>query len=113
MDDNRGLRHRLAKYEASPQQARYKYARQTAAVKPGPALAAAVVEMDRGGRNNCGSNGGCDGENVPMKAGRKRVLQRAALEGLKRHGNGNSNGKPVSCLNSRESAAFADRALVF
>eukprot|EP00903_Cladosiphon_okamuranus_P019806 g18204.t2 len=30
VEENRGLKHRLAKYEASPQQARYKYARQSA-----------------------------------------------------------------------------------
>lgn len=95
MDENRGLRHRLAKYEASPQQARYKYARQTGTVKRA---------SGSGGRpNRCSNSGGGDAAVVKRAGG-------GAFEGRDdRH----SHGKPVSCLNSRESAAFADRVLMF
>lgn len=95
MDENRGLRHRLAKYEASPQQARYKYARQTGTVKRPPGS---------GGRDNRGSNN-CGGDAAVMKRGGGGAFERRD----DRHG----HGKPVSCLNSRESAAFADRVLMF
>lgn len=107
-EQNRGLKHRLAKYEASPQQARYKYARQTAA-----------SAAPRPGRVD-GNGGGMTHNWPPAKptaVGRKREAGGAGVPFDGRNngnnGHGQGNGKPVGCYNSRESAAFADRVLLF
>ncbi|CAM9505105.1 unnamed protein product [Ectocarpus sp. 13 AM-2016] len=117
-EENRGLRHRLAKYEASPQQARYKYARQTSTT---PRSGAARAIPSGGGRN--GSSSINEGPAAGPAAGRSREsggAAAAAFGGRDRNGGGSritgggvNCGKPVSCLNSRESAAFADRVLQF
>ncbi|CAB1099436.1 unnamed protein product [Ectocarpus sp. CCAP 1310/34] len=117
-EENRGLRHRLAKYEASPQQARYKYARQTSTT---PRSGAPRATPSGGGRN--GSSGNNEGPAAGPAAGRSRESGGAAAAafggrgsngGVSRIiGGGVNCGKPVSCLNSRESAAFADRVLQF
>ncbi|CAM9144230.1 unnamed protein product [Ectocarpus sp. 8 AP-2014] len=120
-EENRGLRHRLAKYEASPQQARYKYARQAATT---PRSGAPRATPSGGGRN--GSSGNNEGPAAGPAAGRSRGsggAAAAAFGGRDRNsgggggsrftGGGVNCGKPVSCLNSRESAAFADRVLQF
>ena len=103
VDENRGLKHRLAKYEASPQQARYKYARQTAASaapRPGP------VDGD-GMKHNWPTA-------KPTAVSPKREAGGAGVPFDGRdNGHRQGNGKPVGCYNSRESAAFADRVLVF
>ncbi|CAM9448902.1 unnamed protein product [Ectocarpus sp. 12 AP-2014] len=119
-EENRGLRHRLAKYEASPQQARYKYARQTSTT---PRSGAPRATPSGGDRN--GSSGNNEGPAAGPAAGRSResggAAAAAAFGGRGKNGGGGSRftgggancGKPVSCLNSRESAAFADRVLQF
>lgn len=106
MDENRGLKHRLAKYEASPQQARYKYARQTAASsaapRPGPVNGDGMKQDWPTAK--------------PNAMGRKRQTVGGGagvpFDG-RNNGHGHGNGKQVGCYNSRESAAFADRVLLF
>lgn len=122
MDENRGLKHRLAKYEASPQQARYKYARQSVpshSHSGGPRSTSSAAAS--GGRRN-GSN--LRGPAAGPPAGRNQGSggAAAAFEGhdhdggrgsIRGGGGGSICGKPVSCVNSRESAALADRGLHF
>jgi len=127
VEENRGLRHRLAKYEASPQQARYKYARQTAphaASNSQPRSAGSRPTSSSpltsgGGRNGSSNKGPTAGTAAARSKGSGGAA--AKPEGRDRHdacggggGGGGSNcGNPVSCVNSRESAAFADRVLQF
>ncbi|CAN0487012.1 unnamed protein product, partial [Hapterophycus canaliculatus] len=126
VEENRGLRHRLAKYEASPQQARYKYARQQTTGPPRSSSSSSCPgsrsSSSRGPRNGGGGNK-APGTGRSMDSGGSPV----EFEGRgDRHngrgggggggggvsGGGSRNcGNPVSCLNSRESAAFADRVL--
>lgn len=120
-EQNRGLKHRLAKYEASPQQARYKYARQTAA---GAAPRLFVRQTAAGAAPRPGRVDG-NGEGTkhnwpaakPTSVGRMREAGGAGVPFDGRNngnnGHGQGNGKPVGCYNSRESAAFADRVLLF
>lgn len=125
VEENRGLRHRLAKYEASPQQARYKYARQAmplAASNAHPRSAgskpATSPLTSGGGRNGSSNKGPAAGATAARSKGSGGPA--AKSEGCDRHnagggggGGGTNCGKPVSCVNSRESAAFADRVLQF
>ncbi|CAM9751696.1 unnamed protein product [Ectocarpus fasciculatus] len=115
-EENRGLRHRLAKYEASPQQARYKYARQSAAT---PRSGAPRVTPSGGRRN--GSSGNNEGPAAGPTAGRSRESGGAvAFGGRDRNGGGGGGsrftgggvncGKPVSCLNSRDLPAVETAA---
>ncbi|CAM9288160.1 unnamed protein product [Ectocarpus sp. 6 AP-2014] len=118
-EENRGLRHRLAKYEASPQQARYKYARQTATT---PRSGAPRATPSGGSRN--GSSGNNEGPAAGPAAGRSRVsggAAAAAFGGRDRNsggggggsrftGGGVNCGKPVSCLNSRDLPAVETAA---
>ncbi|CAM9596493.1 unnamed protein product [Scytosiphon promiscuus] len=118
VEENRGLRHRLAKYEASPQQARYKYARQQTT---GPSRSSsssscsgARPSSSRGPRNGGGgSKGPSSGRGLESLGSAAAAFER---RGGDRHsggggggisgGGGRNCGNPVSCLNSRESAAF-------
>eukprot|EP00904_Undaria_pinnatifida_P005436 jgi/Undpi1/2021/HiC_scaffold_12.g05407.m1 len=90
LDENRSLKHRLAKYEASPQQARYKYARQTAAsAAPRPG-----ESVDGDGLKHNGPMA------KPNAAGRERQggLVGVSYDGRNNHnGHGQGNGKPDSC----------------
>ncbi|CAM9597521.1 unnamed protein product [Pylaiella littoralis] len=116
-EENRGLRHRLAKYEASPQQARYKYARQTAVPHP-TAPHRTHSSTSGGGRNNSSSRGPAAGP--PAKRGREPGGAAAASQGRHRPNGGGSSGssggrgsncgKPVSCLNSRDLPAVETAA---
>lgn len=123
VEENRGLRHRLAKYEASPQQARYKYARQqTTGPSPRsspPSCPGSRPSSSRGPRNSGGGNKAqATGRSLDSGGSAAAAYDRRAGD---RHnggggggvsGGGSRNcGNPVSCLNSRESAAFADRGL--
>lgn len=115
VEENRGLKHRLAKYEASPQQARYKYARQSApphAHSAGPRETSSSSSTASGGRRN-GSTKRGPAAGPPAGRNEGSGGAAAAFEG-RNGGRGGSNcGKPVSCVNSRESAALADRVLHF
>lgn len=121
VEENRGLRHRLAKYEASPQQARYKYARQQTAGPPRSSPCAGSRPASSRGPRNGGGGGGnkapatgrsveSGGSAVAFEGRRDRHDGRGGGGGVSGGGTRNC-GNPVSCLNSRESAAFADRVL--
>lgn len=108
MEENRRLQHRLAKYEASPQQARYKYARQAAAAN----VASAPKQTGSDGRKHVNTTAALTAAAAVVR--RRETEQMTAKEARTAQGGGGGGGRnsTVSCLNSRGSAAFADRLLL-
>lgn len=106
MEENRRLQHRLVKYEASPQQARYKYARQTAAAN----ATSASKPMGSDGRKHGNSTAALTAAAAVVR--KRETEQTATKEARTAQGGGGGRNSTVSCLNSRGSAAFADRVLL-
>ena len=106
VEENRGLRHRLSKYEASPKQARYKFARETAAAK----AAIASTSVEREARKHGSATAALT---AAAAAARKQEAEEAEARKARTAQSGDSGNSAVSCLNSCESAAFADRVLLF